>query len=319
MGPFWGWRGYWNETRNWLKLALARADVEGVNSTPARAQVLLGLADGLGLGDHTIAQTLMTQSLKIYDELDDQLNSAYVLFRMGWLAREHDDPDTARLRFEESLSVYRELGDKSGICVVLISMGEVAVMQEDAIWATALLEEGLTLARELGITLMSGWALNHMGHVAQFRNEWERARQLHEASLVPFNEIGTRHEGIIWAHQDLGVTALAQGDATLAVKYFMFSLELCRSLGEPVGTAWCLAGFAGIAALNEEPERAAWLWGAAEALRLVLNVREAPASHAIYERLKAGVRQHLGEDVFNAKWAEGQAVSVDNAIVEAIG
>jgi len=136
---------------------------------------------------------------------------------------------------------------------------------------------------------------------------------------VPFDEIGARHEGTIWAHLGLGETALAQGDTFLATTHFTLSLVLCRDLGDPEGVSFCLAGFAGISVLNKEPERAAWLWGAAEALRQSIGTREAPASHATHERLKAEVRQQLGEDVFNAKWAEGQAVSGENAIVEAIG
>jgi hypothetical protein len=84
-----------------------------------------------------------------------------------------------------------------------------------------------------------------------------------------------------------------------------------------MGVSWCLAGLAGVAALDEEPERAAWLWGAAEALRKSIGVREAPASHATHERLKAEVRKQLGDKVFNAKWAEGQSASMEQAIAEA--
>ena len=66
--------------------------------------------------------------------------------------------------------------------------------------------------------------------------------------------------------------------------------------------------------MNEEPERAAWLWGAAEALRQSIGVRPAPASRATHERLKNEVRKQLGEATFNAKWAEGQSASVEQAI-----
>jgi hypothetical protein len=83
-------------------------------------------------------------------------------------------------------------------------------------------------------------------------------------------------------------------------------------------TAWCLAGLAGAATVNEEPERAAWLWGAAEALRQSIGAREAPASHATRERLLAQVREQLGEAAFAAHWAAGEAVSASEAIERAL-
>jgi len=197
-------------------------------------------------------------------------------------------------------------------------LGEVLVMQEDAVGATRLLEESLTLFRELGDPNGIGWALNHLGHVAQILGEYERATQLHEESLPLFREIGLRWVGIPWAHQGLGETALAQGDAALATPHFMEALALFRDVGDRAGMSWCLAGLAGTAALDEEPERAVWLWGAAEALRQSIGAREAPAARATHERLKAEVRKQLGEAVFNAKWAEGQAASLEQAFAQAL-
>ena len=43
-------------------------------------------------------------------------------------------------------------------------------------------------------------------------------------------------------------------------------LQLCREMGDRVTSAWCLAGLGSAAAFDEEPERAARLWGAAERL-----------------------------------------------------
>jgi hypothetical protein len=163
------------------------------------------------------------------------------------------------------------------------------------------------------------WAMNHLGHIAQIQGDYERAMRLHEESLPLFRTIGARWMGIVEALHCLGETALAQGNAVLAVTHLTESLVLSQDLGERACMAWCLAGLAGVAAVNEEPERAAWLWGAAETLRQSIGAREAPASRATHERLQAEVRKQLGEAVFNAKWAEGQAASLEQAITEATG
>jgi hypothetical protein len=94
-------------------------------------------------------------------------------------------------------------------------------------------------------------------------------------------------------------------------------LELSRELRETEITAWCLAGLAGAAVLAEDPDCAAWLWGAADALRQSIEVREAPASHSTHARLQTEARQQLGDARFKTCWREGQSASIDQAIAKA--
>jgi len=313
---FWVNRGYWSEARGWLEGALARP--EAIEYPRALAKVLWSLGGKLALqGEYIAGQTYMVRSLTLLQELGDIQQSAWVIHYLGWLAREHGDATTARLRLEEGLTLFRELGDKAGIAGALVTLGEVAVMQEDTIWATTLLEESLVIYNEQEDKEGVGWALNHLGHVAQLQGDYGRAAQLHEESLPLFRELGVQL-GVTWAHQSLGETALAQGDMAVATTHFVEALILFRDLGDRMGMAWCLAGLAGVAALHEEPERAAWLWGAAEALRQSIGAREAPAACTTHERLMSEVRKQLGEVEFNAKWAEGQAASMEQAIAEAL-
>jgi predicted ATPase len=319
LGGFWTLYGYWSEGRGWLEGALAHADVERVDNTRSRAQAL----DHLGFmcacqGDYEAGGASMAHSLKLFQESGDVSSSAGMLHRLGILAREHGDTTTARLRLEESLAIFRKLGDKTFVPGVLNTLGELLVMQEDTEGASRLLEEGLALNQEVGHPNNTGWALNHLGHVAQLQGEYECATRLHKESLPFFREVGLNWIGIPWANQGLGESALAQGDVALAATHLAEALRLFHDLGDRAGVSWCLAGLAGVAALNEEPERAAWLWGAAEALRQSIGAREAPAAHATHERLKAEVRKQLGEEIFKAKWAEGQAASKDMVLAEAM-
>jgi hypothetical protein len=61
------------------------------------------------------------------------------------------------------------------------------------------------------------------------------------------------------------------------------------------------------------------LWGAAEHLRAALGCRPAPAARATYERQFVLARAHLGDSAFAAAWAAGEALSLDQAIAEALG
>ncbi|MBI3912103.1 MAG: tetratricopeptide repeat protein, partial [Armatimonadetes bacterium] len=314
---FWWSRGYWNEGCEWLERVLAHPGA--VHYPGRRADALGSLGFMLACqGDFATGQARLAESLKLYQELGNLSGSAQVLFWLGFVARERGDATTARLRLEESLAAFREIGYKDGVADVLNTLGEVLVMQEEAAAAEALLEESLALARQLGELNQIGWALNHLGHAAQLQGKYERAAHLHEESLPLFRQIGPHHLGIPWAHQGLGETALAQGDAALATTYFTEALPLYRYLGDRAGIAWCLAGLAGAAAVDEEPERAAWLWGAAEALRQSIGAREAPASRATRERLIAQAREQLGDEAFDAAWAEGGQATMEQAIEDVL-
>jgi hypothetical protein len=93
---------------------------------------------------------------------------------------------------------------------------------------------------------------------------------------------------------------------------FEDSLALYREVGNEDGIAYCLAGLAGVAGAEGQPERAARLLGAAEALLEATGVRLIAADRAEYDRNVAAVRAQLDEAAFAAAWAEGRAMAADD-------
>jgi non-specific serine/threonine protein kinase len=313
----WMTRGHWTEARSWLTRVLAH--LEGAERTLLRAQVLTSAGWMFALlCDYVAAQAAFAESLAICEDLGDTHERAWVLNRLGWLAREQGDATLARARLKESLELYRELGDSDGIIEGLNTLGEVAVIQEDPARATTLLEESLALAQSMGDAFGTAWALNHLGHVAQLEHEYGRAMRLHMQSLSLFRAFGEQHPGIPWAFQGLGESALAQGDLAGAQERLAAALTQFHNLGDRAGISWCLASLGSAAALDQQPERAARLWGAAERLRAALGSRRAPAARATYDRAVALARTEIGEDAFAAAWAAGQALPLDSAIAEAL-
>ncbi len=317
IGDFCFVRGYWSEGQAWLEAALAHPMAS--RYPRARARALQQLGDMAGLqGDYATAETQMAHSLRIFQELGDRPQIAWVLDRLGRTAREQGNTVSARLQLEESLALYRELGDTLGIAWASVTLSEVLVMQEDAALATARVQEGLSLFTQLGEKFGMGWALNHLGHIDQIQGEYDHALLWHAESLRCFREFGERNMGVAWADQSLGEIALAQGHAERALAHLTEGLILFREFGDRSGMAWCLAGLAATAALGEEPQRAAWLWGAAEAARQAIGSREAPAARATHQRLMTAAREQMGEVAFMAAQAQGQTASPEQAIVRAL-
>jgi len=100
---------------------------------------------------------------------------------------------------------------------------------------------------------------------------------------------------------------------------FRETIGLCRDLGNKRELAGCLDGLAEVATSVGHLERAVRLFGAAEALRRTTGVPERRLLRADRDRDVAAVRAALGEDPFAASWAEGQAMTLDQAIAEALG
>ena len=96
------------------------------------------------------------------------------------------------------------------------------------------------------------------------------------------------------------------------------SLILSRELGVKQGIAECLDGLAGVGVVLGVPERSARLLGAAEELREIISSPLPPADRAEVDGYVAAVRDALDEEAFEAAWAEGRAMTIEEAIEYAL-
>jgi hypothetical protein len=67
-----------------------------------------------------------------------------------------------------------------------------------------------------------------------------------------------------------------------------------------------------------QSERAARLFGALEAHRETVGAPPVAAERAEYHRSVAGARTALGEEAFAAAWAEGRAMTLEQATAYAL-
>ena len=79
-----------------------------------------------------------------------------------------------------------------------------------------------------------------------------------------------------------------------------------------------LAGLAGSCGSTGDAGRAARLFGAAHALRESVGIPLRPIARPEYERDVAAVRTRLDEASWQAAWAEGQAMTLEQAIAYAL-
>ena len=241
----------------------------------------------------------------------DALNGA------GMLTWGQGDYGGARGLYEESLAIGRALGDKRGIAYSLANLGLVSAEQGDYSGARVLLEESLTIGRELGDKRGIALSLNYLGNAAYKQGDYSGARVLLEESLTIGRASGNKF-GIAASLTNLGNVAYEQGDYALARVLHEESLAIGRELGAKAVIADGLEAFATLAARELQEERSARLWGAAAALRETFGSPLSPAKHEKQEREMTAVRETLGEDAFAAAWAQGRAMTMEQAIEYAL-
>jgi tetratricopeptide (TPR) repeat protein len=259
------------------------------------------------------ARARLEESLALCRQIDDRRGVARSLRYLGVIAYGQGKYAVARALFEESLAIQQALGDKGGIAQSLFHLGGVAVQQNDDAAARALFEESLSLARELGARGDVAAALGNLGIIAMRAGEMGRAAAQFEESLALCRELGDRR-GIAWSLANLGDLALARGYWQAAASLYTESLAIRCETGQKRGIAESLEELAAVANGKGQAEQAARIFGAAATLRHQIGAPIPTGERADYERHVAATRAALGEAAFAAAWAEGEAMTLEEAL-----
>jgi predicted ATPase/DNA-binding SARP family transcriptional activator/Tfp pilus assembly protein PilF len=352
LARFWRVHGHLSEGRQWLTAVLSHPGAQGTSK--ARADALHGAGTLAYMqGDYVAAHSQYEESLAIRRELGDRKGIAGSVNNLGLIAKEQGDYALARSRYEESLAIQRELGERSGIANSLTNLGNVAKEQGDYVSARSLHEESLAIQGELGNRLGIAASLGNLGNVACSQGDYALARALHEESLSIDRELGDQQgiatslhnlgnvakeqgdyvsarslyeeslemrrelrdrRGIAGSLHNLGNIAYEAGDYALARSLHEESLAMRRELGDRRGIASSLEAFASLAVREDQAERSAQLWGAAEALRETIGSTLPPREREQQAHEAEAVRKTLGEATYTAAWEEGHALTLMEAI-----
>lgn len=224
---------------------------------------------------------------------------------------------SARILQEENLAIRRALGDESGTAVALNNLGIVAHDERDYAGARSLHEQSWAIWQKLGNKRGVAWSLTNLGLAAHSMGDHPSARALHEESLALMRELGNE-SGVALSLINLGIVVCDQGDCTLARSLHKESLELFWKQRNQRGVAFSLEGFASLAVAQGEVSRAVHLWGASEAVREAIGAPLPPSGRDSYERDLKIAQNLLDGPLFNAAWAEGRAMSIEQAIAYAL-
>jgi predicted ATPase/DNA-binding SARP family transcriptional activator/Tfp pilus assembly protein PilF len=268
-------------------------------------------------GDYPIALAHYAESLAIQRELGYCQGVTVTLNNLGMVAFAQGDYDSANVAYQESLALCRESDDSRGIARALNNLGRVLQIQGAFAAALSCHEEALPLCRSIGDRRAIAATLLNLGFLAYSQGDYASARSDYEESLNIVEAIGDRQGGATSLFY-LGCVAAELGDIDGAAQRHFDSLTIRREIGDRQGLANSLEAIAGLATRLQRPTEGASHLGAAERLREDLGASLEPIERARVEQLIAVLKEALGEETFTRAWAAGRAVSLDEAIVQAL-
>jgi non-specific serine/threonine protein kinase len=168
-------------------------------------------------------------------------------------------------------------------------------------------------ARESGEKRAVGVCLYNLANSYDLAGDFETARELWEQGLNIFRAEGDQTH-IAWGLEGLAGIAYLMKDYARALAFDLESLKFKVDVMDKLGIAYSFEALAQIAAAQEEPERAAVLWGAADRLREAMNVPIESSREDIYISLIPITRAQIGDEVFGKAWSKGKAMSLKEAI-----
>jgi hypothetical protein len=156
-----------------------------------------------------------------------------------------------------------------------------------------------------------------LGAVLSYQGDAVQAIPILEEGLMLAQRQGdTQNTAILQAM--LAHNLLRQQESERAVALLHESIIHLQRIQGKWFLVYPLLELATVAHLREQPLRTARLLGAAKALGDATGTPLHGAPQAWYDELVATVRTHLGEHDFHQAWAEGRAMTLEQAIAYAL-
>lgn len=230
-------------------------------------------------GAYNRSAATLAESTQLARSAGDSAVLATALQILAFTAVTEGNHELAAAAASESSRLHSALGDESGASIALLAAAHAAGAGGDFATASRLVDESEALARESGASFSLASALN---------------------VRAMFVQLG--------------------GDDTRTVEPLRESITLSGALRDTYALGYGLIRLAGALVAHGQGERAARLYGAAEALREMTGTPIQYAGHrALYERQVAALREQLNAKTFDAAWAEGQAMTFEQAVEYALG
>jgi tetratricopeptide (TPR) repeat protein len=251
-----------------------------------------------------------TQRLLVRLNEVPNLDQARFLRSVTYLISYRDQEAGIQLGYQ-AVAMARAVGDKTQLSMALAKLTAVLISRPEI---EPLAQEAVNLCQELDDQPGLAWMFNVIGEHARISGDDERSKQAYEEALAIAEQRGdTRLQYTVL--YNLAFVAQHEGNHQQAIRLLRRSITICREMGIPT-TAVAVLILAGSLGAAGEPERAARLFGAAQAFLQRTGSLVHPDDHPEHEHNMALARAQLDDDTWKTLLAEGHRITLEEAIEE---
>lgn len=221
------------------------------------------------------------------------------------------DNEVALTDAEAAVEAFQELGDWFGVGEAYSGMAMFQMRRGNMDKARTLVEQSRAALKRSGHPLWYG--ISYMTASLFALDDMAEAEAFYRAGIVELDRLGNRFFLNV-AQSNLGHLLRRQGRYREALDLYHVAIREWNDLGGRAAVANMLENYAFIARAESQPQRAARLLGAAEAVRDTTHADMTPWERTEYEREVAVLRDSLSTDTLAAEWAAGRELSLDEAV-----
>jgi hypothetical protein len=314
---YWHLRAHHREAGDWRRQLLALPGAAA--RTAYRAGALLTAGFFALIVEWARARPLLEESLAVARETG---STAVAASALSWLGSMPLDRAQSRTYLEEALALGQSLAahDTTYKRLALLQLGWHYIGGGELSFARDFLAQARATSLAVGDRLIASVACDGLGEVARMEGDGAAARRLFEEELALHRTLKDKH-GIGHTLRLLGWLAQVEGDLPGAWACYREALSALRDAWDPSRLSVVLHGVASLVLDTGDAARALRLAGAAAAETAGEQQSASDESQpwspnwlALQERAQAML---TAAEAANA-WAEGQAMTLENAIAYAL-
>ena len=316
-----GWMG----SRQMDGLTLCRSAINRVKSLPpvegtaniqrqkslAKASFAHGLV-GMSSGSMLLVIQDLQEAIALSRAAGDKRILGYSL-EMFFRASTFLDTPGAVEAAEEGYAIFRDgVNDNWGLSMSYQNMATMAISKGDHSEKEKYLAKFKELIREAPLSLQAGLFYLSMGMSENAQGNYEIAKTYFEDGLNVFKHVRNWNFQLIMM-SELGHIARHTGKISEAKQVYKETLMGWQNLGNRGAIAHQWECIALIAMAEEEPQRAAKLLGAAEALRERAQAPMTDNERIEYDQSISRLHAMLADEEFNSLWLDGRTMTMEQA------
>jgi tetratricopeptide (TPR) repeat protein len=275
----------------------------------------------LNKGELNTAKTILEESIRAFEELKNRAWVSISIQRLAEVLYRQGEYENARNAIQRNLEIVTELNDLNGISWNTYLLGKVDLAEGKLSSARQKFNDAMVfddtpeIADKAGGQLYIGWVEAALGLIDCYEGKFEHGKKLIEIGIEKVRKqyapnaahLLTYRSHAFWLEKDLQSAARSYRDTIKELHGNFYFIRIPE----------CLEGLGKIAVMQNDFERAARLFGAAEAMREKMGTPIPPVMRGEYDQHVQILREKIGT-TFETVRNEGRALTLEQATALAL-